>query len=148
MPKSKKAKSKKQKPVKKSTARKLTPKNSSQKENFKQSIPERLKLDESYRSLVLGALVVLFLIIFLIAALGSKKAVSEIQTKQSPTPASSATPSKPEVYILKEGEGIWDVAVKFYGDGYRWIEIANANNLDEYSASFLIPGTKLIIPQK
>lgn len=127
--------------------KKTAPKNTLPKNDVHQGLSERLRLDESYASLILGALVVVFLIVFLIVVLGSKKAVSEIQLKMSPTP----TPAKAmqvtrKTYVLQDGEGLWDVAVKFYGDGNKWILISQANHLD--NPDNVEPGTKLIIPQQ
>ncbi len=33
-------------------------------------------------------------------------------------------------YVIKEGDDLWDIAVRAYGDGYKWVEIARANNLE------------------
>lgn len=32
-------------------------------------------------------------------------------------------------YKIQKGDDLWDVAVRAYGDGYKWVEIAKANNL-------------------
>ncbi len=127
-------------------SKKTTKKQAPSKDKFRQSIYERLKLDESYASLILGALAVVFLVIFLLLALGSKKAVNKMEAKISPKPtaAKSPTPAVQKTYILQEDEGLWDVAVRFYGDGTLWSKIAEANHLD--FPDYVEPGTKLIIP--
>jgi len=33
-------------------------------------------------------------------------------------------------YKIVHGDDLWDIAVRAYGDGYRWVDIARANNLD------------------
>ena len=53
--------------------------------------------------------------------------------------------NQPKTYVLQDGEGLWDVAVKFYGDGFKWTEIAKANHM-ENNADNVNPGTRLIIP--
>jgi len=35
-----------------------------------------------------------------------------------------------EQYTVARGDSLWDIAVRAYGDGYRWVDIARANNLD------------------
>ena len=117
--------------------------NLSARRNVARDISEQLHLGESYISLVLGAIVVLGLsIIFFIF-------IKETSfNKTSTLPVETATPTaRPasNAYVLQSGEGLWDVAVKFYGDGYKWIDIAKANNL-ENNPDNIEPGTKLIIP--
>lgn len=32
-------------------------------------------------------------------------------------------------YTVVPGDNLWDIAVRAYGDGFKWVEIAQANNL-------------------
>lgn len=48
-------------------------------------------------------------------------------------------------YVVKEGDLIWDIAERAYGDGNRWTEIVNANNIP--NPDVIEPGTKLVIPR-
>lgn len=32
-------------------------------------------------------------------------------------------------YIVVRNDNLWDIAVRAYGDGYKWVEFAKANNL-------------------
>ena len=108
-------------------------------------ISEQLHLGESYISLILGAVVVFGLsIIFFIFVKESSFNKTTSALDQSTLP--SVQEPSVKTYTLQEGEGLWDVAVKFYGDGYRWVDIAKANHLDENAADNVNPGTKLIIP--
>lgn len=34
-------------------------------------------------------------------------------------------------YVIKHGDDLWDIAVRAYGDGYKWTQIAAANNLSD-----------------
>lgn len=34
-----------------------------------------------------------------------------------------------DTYTVVHGDDLWDIAVSAYGDGYKWVEIAKANNL-------------------
>ncbi len=54
-----------------------------------------------------------------------------------------ANPASKE-YTVQEGEGLWQIAQKVYGDGNVWVEIAKANNLSDPNAVY--PGMKLIMP--
>ncbi|GEM_PF-2630392 len=106
-------------------------------------ISSQLHLGESYISLVLGAIVVLGLSIIFFIFIKENSF-----NKPSTLPVEKAVPSAQpasNAYVLQTGEGLWDVAVKFYGDGYKWIDIAKANGL-ENNPDNIEPGTKLIIP--
>jgi len=54
----------------------------------------------------------------------------------------SATTSKS--YTVKKGDTLWDLAVKYYGDGTQWKKIAKANGVKDPKK--LQIGTKLKIP--
>ncbi|MFC1711923.1 LysM peptidoglycan-binding domain-containing protein [Patescibacteria group bacterium] len=50
-----------------------------------------------------------------------------------------------EVYQVKKGDFLWDIAIRAYGDGYKWPEIAKANNL--LNPDFLEEGMELKLPR-
>ena len=51
-----------------------------------------------------------------------------------------------KVYVMHDGESLWDVAVKFYGDGFAYPKIVEANK-DVITNQDDVPhGTKIIIP--
>lgn len=35
-----------------------------------------------------------------------------------------------DTYTVERGDNLWDISVRAYGDGYRWVEIAEENNLE------------------
>jgi len=49
--------------------------------------------------------------------------VSENQQTQIQNPITSVS------YTVVKGDFLWNIAVRAYGDGYRWVDIAKANNL-------------------
>ncbi len=61
---------------------------------------------------------------------------SEEVVKISPTPSDtqptmeSSSKITGSTYVIQEGDDLWDIAVRAYGDGYKWVEIAEANNLE------------------
>lgn len=110
---------------------------------IKQNIIEQLKLGESYVSLILGAVVVsVIFFVFFFFLIGNFKKSLVNSPKQTPTPSKIVANQK--IYILQEGESLWDIAVKFYGDGFRYTEITEANKLE--NPDYIEPGTRLIIP--
>ena len=50
-----------------------------------------------------------------------------------------------DTYVVKHGDHLWGIAVRAYGDGYKWVEIARANNLD--NPDVIHAGNKLTLPR-
>ena len=48
-------------------------------------------------------------------------------------------------YVIAEGDTLWDIAVRAYGDGYRWGEIATANSI--VNPNLIYTGNSLNIPR-
>lgn len=51
-----------------------------------------------------------------------------------------------EEYTVKKGDHLWGIAVRAYGDGYQWVQIAQANNLE--NPNTIHPGNVLTLPGK
>lgn len=49
-------------------------------------------------------------------------------------------------YIIKNGDTLWDISVRAYGDGYRWQEIAKANKV--LNPDVIYVGNTLTLPGK
>lgn len=49
----------------------------------------------------------------------------------------------PAVYVVQEGDYLWAIADRIFGNGLRWRDIAKANNLN---GDTIYPGQKLVIP--
>lgn len=58
----------------------------------------------------------------------------------------STGPDTEQTYETKKGDTLWGIAAKFYGDGNKWIVIAEANGLTKDSP--ITSGMKLKIPPK
>ncbi len=48
-------------------------------------------------------------------------------------------------YTVIRGDYLWDIALRAYGDGYRWVEIAQANNL--VNPNIIHAGNVLSLPR-
>ena len=48
-------------------------------------------------------------------------------------------------YTVVHDDNLWDIAVRAYGDGYRWTDIAKANNLD--NPGLIFSGNILNLPR-
>ena len=54
--------------------------------------------------------------------------------------------SKDTVYTVVEGDTLWDISEKFYGVGYQWRTIFDANQEKIEDPNVIYPGQELIIP--
>jgi nucleoid-associated protein YgaU len=50
-----------------------------------------------------------------------------------------------KTYTVIKGDNLWNIAVRAYGDGFRWTDIARANNLA--NPRMIFSGNVLIIPR-
>lgn len=67
--------------------------------------------------------------------------------KKMPTPLKQEDgENKKRTYVVKEGESLWDIAEDQYKDGYKWTQIAKANNIENPGTIF--KGDNLVIPQE
>jgi len=48
-------------------------------------------------------------------------------------------------YTVVKGDHLWGIAVRAYGDGYKWVEIAKANKLA--NPNIIHPGNVLTLPR-
>lgn len=48
-------------------------------------------------------------------------------------------------YIIQSGDYLWKIATDAYGDGYGWVRIAQANNLEDPNVIHV--GNELVIPR-
>ena len=65
------------------------------------------------------------------------KATTTISNKQPITGTS---------YTVIHGDNLWNIAVRAYGDGYKWVEIAKVNNLK--NPSIIHAGNVLTLPRQ
>lgn len=73
----------------------------------------------------------------------------EEETQPTPTPAQEQTPAasgEEKTYIVKSGDTLAAIAIKFYGDSTLDDLIAEANDITDPTS--IKPGQKLIIPPK
>jgi len=106
--------------------------------NLKKAL-KTIKLNESSISMVLGLIVVFVIGTLVISYLKSNKGniPEELLT-------SNSVETSVKTHKTAKGENLWDIAVTYYGDGFRWVDIATENKLA--NASVIETGQELIIP--
>lgn len=62
-----------------------------------------------------------------------------------PTPELANAKITGDSYTTVHGDYLWEIAVRAYGDGYRWVDIARANNLS--NPNLIFSGNQLSIPR-
>ena len=65
---------------------------------------------------------------------GQELIIPEVSPRQptsttKATAISQASPITGNTYIVVKGDCLWNIAVRAYGDGYKWVGIAKANKL-------------------
>ncbi len=63
---------------------------------------------------------------------GAKLSIPDVKAKEVTNTEVVVQNNKPITatsYTVVKGDYLWEIAVRAYGDGYKWVEIAKANNL-------------------
>lgn len=82
--------------------------------------------------------------------IGQKLTIPEVAAKK-PTVTNTVSQSTVQTaiaqnsYKVEKGDSLWKIAVRSYGDGYKWVEIAKANKLA--SPNNIHPGNVLVLPR-
>ncbi len=71
--------------------------------------------------------------------------VQPTQNKQSLFLQNNGPSISGNSYTIQKGDYLWNIAVRAYGDGFKWIEIARANNLP--NPDLIYAGSTLNIPR-
>lgn len=58
-----------------------------------------------------------------------KVAVKVIESQLAKTTKAEPATIAGDTYTVVKGDHLWSIAVRAYGDGYKWVEIAKANNI-------------------
>jgi nucleoid-associated protein YgaU len=82
---------------------------------------------------------------------GQELSLPDVSAKQ-PTATKQVITINPGVqtittssYVVVRGDSLWKIAIRAYGDGYKWVEIAKANNLK--NPNIIHAGNVLMLPR-
>lgn len=106
----------------------------------------RIKFTESYTSLILGAIVVLIAGILFISfgKINKNTQTSSIMDTPKTWEQISGDSQTSSAYTVNPGDDLWTISENIYNDGYRWVEIADMNKLE--NPGLIRAGEKLTIP--
>jgi len=71
----------------------------------------------------------------------AKVASTKVQTSTS-----NASPKSTGSYVVQQGDTLWAIAKKYYGDGSKYTKIYEANKNIIKNPNLIYPGQKLVIP--
>lgn len=128
------------------TKRDISKQVSKNEESLLQKLISEIQLDQSYLSLVLGLIIVLvagFLVFNYFK--NSQPSLGPAQQSQNQTQVDVTPENLPGNYIVKEGDTLFLIAQNYYKDGYKYGEIAKANNLSDENN--IQVGQVLVIPK-
>ncbi len=66
-----------------------------------------------------------------------------VPDRPAPEPVSPS-----QVYVVRDGDTLWSIAQRFYGDGFMWPHIYDANKSQIHDPNEIYQGQKLTIPGK
>ena len=77
---------------------------------------------------------------------GQELVIPEVEVKAITfTEDESSEPISGTTYTVIQGDSLWEISVRSYGDGYRWVDIANENDL--VNPNIIHPGNILTLPR-
>lgn len=115
--------------------------------NFKQIKRKYFKSSEEIISMFLGLVIVVVVGGLIFNYFQKNKGIVSVPGSSDEVVLSeNMVNGKSGDYEVVKGDSLWKVAVKKYGNGYAWVEIAKANSLRDPSS--LEAGQKLVMPEK
>jgi len=105
------------------------------------SFLKSLKLQESTISMIVGVIVILLVGFLAIRYITKNKTGDVLPPVETENTTESSLPT---IHSVENGETLWSISEKYYGTGYNWVDIKEANNLT--NADEINKGQELTIP--
>jgi nucleoid-associated protein YgaU len=102
------------------------------------------KSSEEAISMFLGLVIVVVVVGLVINFFNKRKGVADVPGVQDEL-TEVGNSSIDNRYVVQAGDSLWDIAEAKYNDGYKWSDIAEANQLS--NPGLIEKGQKLVIPQ-
>lgn len=99
-----------------------------------------IKLNESSISMILGLVVVILVGSLIVKYLKTNKG----RIPQELLSGTNSIETSAKTHKVAKGENLWNISVKYYGNGFKWVDIATENKLE--NASIIEIGQELTIP--
>ncbi|MFH2085604.1 MAG: LysM peptidoglycan-binding domain-containing protein [bacterium] len=118
-----------------------------------------IKLNESMLSMMFGVVTVILIGVLVVRMYGANKPTITPEAEKTEVTAEKVGdvtvetkedgkqyPAElPKSYTVVAGDHLWNIATKFYGSGYNWVDIAQENGLK--NASVIGVGQELRLPK-
>lgn len=117
-------------------------------ENLFAKLQLDLKKNQSYLNYILGGLIVVIVGVLLFNYFNKPKDLGPSQSTEQKQDEQQGDVSKeqlPGKYTVKEGDTLFTIAEKYYSDGYKYTEIAKANELT--NPDIVEVGKEITIPK-
>ena len=108
--------------------------------NSNNSIEKTIKNNESGISMIIGAIVIVIVGLFII------KNYSPTEEGEVGPSIGTEEDSISDKYTVQKGDDLWNISENYYGSGYDWTLISEANDIQE--PYILEEGQELVIPEK
>lgn len=112
----------------------------------------KTELSEDTISMFLGLVIVVVAAFLVISYVRKNKGNIDIPGVSNSLNGESVSELKEETtvgevsaYKVEGGDSLWSIAVKNYGDGFKWVEIAKANKIT--NPDLLYKGQELVLPE-
>lgn len=110
-----------------------------------EKLESQAETKQSKISMVLGALIILVIGILIFNYFNKNKASLGPAQQSTQTIEDVSPEALPGKYTIKEGDTLYEIAEKYFKDGFKYTEIAQANNLT--SADEITTGSVIDIPK-
>jgi len=112
----------------------------------KQKNSKVMKSKDDIVSMFLGLLVVVALVGFLVNFIQRRKGDVNVPGVADDLVAEELmNKTNDEKIVVEQGDSLWKIAERVYGDGYKWTEIAELNELN--NPGLLFVGEELLLPK-
>lgn len=109
-----------------------------------EQLKQKLRNPDTLISLFLGLAVVVVIATMIVNYAKNQTTQKDSKQAESTSEQEASAAQEQKQYTVVEGDSLWKIAASAIGSGYNWVDIAQANKLDQPDS--IVVGQKLIIP--